>query len=319
MLGFIINTVRVSVIIIVKDEPAIDQTLKQLLSQINNSRTECIVVDASEGRLSDIAKKYPNVVWLDFRSNHPTKKITIAEQRNVGCQASNGQVIVFCDAGGSPNPGWLEEITSPLLSGEQVLVGGPVRATNLSSLNSWTNLQNDGDEIQYPTTANLALTRNTFDLVNGFNEDLDYGSDADLVWRLNSQGIKQICVAKAVMGLDGGTNQREQKRAWRYGKALADLLLLHPDRRLVKLRSNPEIWIYPALSVMAFLALPVFEFSGYVLSVFLAVNLLIAIRNLNSRSPWRILVNHYVYSWGFCYQLLYKSLMHRRLFLRKRG
>jgi GT2 family glycosyltransferase len=299
--------IRVSVVLIVKDESTIDQTLTQLYDQINTSETEVIVVDASEGRLSEITQKHPQVTWIDFQCRNARKIISIAEQRNAGVYASNGQVIVFCDAGGSPQPSWLDTITAPLLSGDQVLIGGPVRATNPSSLDSWTNLQQDGDEIQYPTTANLALTRSAFELVGGFNEDLDYGSDADLVWRLNAQGIKQICVAKAIMGLDGGSKKRELRRAWRYGKALADLLLLHPKKRLPKAKSNPEIWIYPVLTVIAFLSLPLFGFSKYLAFAFLTANLLLLIRNLKTKHTFQVLGRHYVYGWGFCYQLLRKK------------
>jgi len=300
--------IKISVIIIVKDEPAIDQTLKELFDQIYGAKTEIIVVDASEGRLSSIRQKHPQVVWLDFHCKNDKKRVTIAEQRNVGVQASIGQVIVFCDAGGSPNLGWLEAITSPILLGDQILVGGPIRATNLSSLDTWTNLQHDGDEIQYPTTANLALTRSAFDLVGGFNEDLDYGSDADLVWRLNSQGIKQICAAKAVMGLDGGSRKRELKRAWRYGKAMTDLLLLHPERRLLKAQGNPEIWIYPALTIVGILALPALDFSEHLAIAFLTANLLLILKNLKLRHPLQILLRHYIYGWGICYRFLSKKL-----------
>ena len=87
--------IKISVIIIVKDEPAIDQTLKQLFDQIKNADTECIVVDASEGRLSSIRQNHSQAVWLDFKSKNPSKKISIAEQRNAGVRSSLGQVIVF--------------------------------------------------------------------------------------------------------------------------------------------------------------------------------------------------------------------------------
>ena len=300
--------IRVSVVLIVKDEPTIHQTLNQLYDQITTKDTEVIVVDASEGCLSEISQHHSQVIWIDFKSRNLRKKITIAEQRNIGVTASNGQVIVFCDAGSSPYPGWLDAITAPLLSGDHALVGGPIRATNPSSLDFWTNLQQDGDEIQYPTTANLALTRSSFDLVSGFNEDLEYGSDADLVWRLNIQGIKQICISNAVMGLDGGTKKREKRRSWQYGKALADLLILHPKKRLPKIKSNPEIWIYPVLTAIAFLSLPLFGFSQYLAFTFLTANLLLAIRNLNTKHALQVLARHYVYGWGFCYRLIQKKL-----------
>ena len=303
----------ISVVLVVKDEPAIDLTLTRILSEIGLSEigmedAECIVIDASEGRLVDISLVFPGIIWIDFESKNPHKMISIAEQRNVGVRASTGEVIVFCDAGGTPEPGWLNQISAPLLTGQQHLVGGPIHATNLGATNVWTNLQLDGEEIQYPTTANLGLTRKAFDLVGGFNEDLDYGSDADLVWRLNEQGIKQVCVADAIMGLDGGTRNREHRRAWRYGKALADLLLLHPERRAPKAQSNPEIWIYPLLTLAAILSLPPFGFARILLPTFLAANLILVLRNVGARRPVQVLINHYIYGWGFCLQLLRKKM-----------
>ena len=304
---------KVSVILVVKDEPAIDQTLSKLSTQITIEEVECIVVDASEGRLSDISLKHSSVIWLDFHPRNSKKTITIAEQRNVGVRSSHGEIIVFCDAGSSPEPGWFDAITAPLLAGQQDLVGGPIRATNPSSPNVWTNLQDNGDEIHYPTTANLALTREAFELVDGFNEDLDYGSDADLVWRLNAEGIKQICVANAVMGLDGGSKRREHKRAWRYGKALADLLRLHPNRRVSKVKSNPEIWIYPTLMTVVLCALLPIGFSKILGTTFILANLALVLKNVRARNPLQILINHYIYGWGFCYELLRKSLPRTKL------
>jgi len=305
---FIIDAMKISIVIVVKDEPEIAQTLKLIDTQFDETGMECIVVDASNGRLRDIAQLNPQVRWRDFKSRIPERKITIAEQRNFGVRASSGEVIVFCDAGGSPEPGWLKALTTPLLIKEHVIVGGPVRATNPDSAETWTNLQSDGEEIQYPTTANLALTREAFDLVDGFNEDLEYGSDADLVLRLKDQGITQICVASAVMGLDGGTKRRERKRAWRYGKALADLLYLHPKRRSAKFRSNPEIWIYPVLTLVAILALLPSGFSELIAILFFAGNLGILIKNRGSRHPFAVLANHYIYGWGFTYQLFRKKI-----------
>jgi len=299
---------KISIVIVVKDEPEIAQTLKLIDTQFDDAYMECIVVDASNGRLRDIAQLNPQVQWIDFKSRNSKRKITIAEQRNVGVRASSGEDIVFCDAGGSPEPGWLKALTTPLLAKKHVLVGGPVRATNPNSAKIWTNLQSDGEEIQYPTTANLALTREAFDLVDGFNEDLEYGSDADLVWRLKEQGITQICVASAVMGLDGGTKSRERKRAWRYGKALADLLSLHPKRRSAKFRSNPEIWIYPVLNLVAILALLPLGFSELIAILFFTGNLGLLIKNRSSRHPFAVLANHYIYGWGFTYQLFRKKI-----------
>jgi len=50
--------IRVSVVLIVKDESTIHQTLNQLYNQITTKDTEVIVVDASEGCLSEISQHH---------------------------------------------------------------------------------------------------------------------------------------------------------------------------------------------------------------------------------------------------------------------
>ena len=285
----------------------VEKTLQFLAHQLTALESECIVVDASDTKDLALRKKFPWVEWIDFHSKNNKKNVTIAEQRNVGVLRSSGKVIVFCDAGGSPESGWLLNLTAPLLDGAEVAVGGPIRATNSKAANEWTNAQAAGTEVRYPTTANMALTRTAFDLVGGFNEDLSYGSDADLIWRLNKQGIKQNSVPTAVMGLDGGSAKRERIRAWRYGKAKVDLLLLHKDKRWLIFRSNPELVIYPLL-----VATPVVLVAAGLkvvgaLGITLFLNLILLVKNIRSKNPIHVIANHYIYSAAMVWRLISKA------------
>ena len=299
---------KISVVLIVKNEPIIKETLALLYPQVLEVKAECVVVDASTPQLVALSSEFPWVRWIHFLSKEPSRRITIAEQRNVGVAESKGEIIVFCDAGGTPASDWLKNLVKPLVSAEYQLVGGPIRATNKSSNSNWVNLQQDGEEIRYPSTANLALTRSAFDLVSGFNESLDYGSDADLVWRLNAQGIKELCVAGAVMGLDGGTTHRERKRAWRYGKALSELLWIHPEKRVLRLKQNPELLVYLILIAMPFFFFLPKPFYFIDILIWLLLNIGLLIRNRSRKNSFAVILNHYIYELGFAYRTISRCL-----------
>ena len=66
---------KIAVMLIVKDEPAIEITLSILQSQCVDIGAECVVVDASQGRLDDIKQRNPWVKWIDYEPvsyTHPT-------------------------------------------------------------------------------------------------------------------------------------------------------------------------------------------------------------------------------------------------------
>ena len=298
---------KVSVVLIVKNERSIEQTLLLLQPQIEELQAECVVVDSSTQSLIDIAEQFPWVNWIAYEHDPKIKKATIAEQRNVGVNNSHGEVIAFCDAGGTPQAGWLKAITSPILLHRATLTGGPIFASNPESLNPWINQQMSGEIIEYPTTANLAVSRSAFDLVGGFNEELSYGSDADFVWRLARQGVDQVAVADAVMGLDGGDRTRERKRTWKYGRAIVDLLNNFPEKRKTKFLSNPEIWLYPILEIAAFGSLITMWLSRIIALMgavaFLLINAALMLRNRKLSRPWELMIRCYIYGTAILIQI----------------
>jgi len=297
---------RVSVLIISRDEAGIDRTLDLLEPQCLAAGAECIIVDSSTKDFDEIRSKHSWATWIDY-VNETGKRFTIPDQRNVAARSARGEVLLFCDAGSEPASNWLENLARPLLSGELRLVGGPIYATSKDAPEVWHNRQQDGEIIKYPTTANLGMLRAAFDEVGGFEESLNYGSDLEIVWRLNRIGIHQHCVSEAIMGLDGGDSSRERRRSWRYGKALVDVLGKHPNKIFTKLKMNPEIFVYPVLIFLEILGfITVFSHPAVFLSA-TAINCLLLLRNQKANHPVSVLLNHHVYALGMLYQMAHNS------------
>lgn len=91
----------ISIVIISKDEPGIDDTLTAITAQAQELQepSEIVVVDASDGRLDLIRRRHePAVRWVQFRPP-PGVRVSIPHQRNAGVRLADGEIIVFTDAG----------------------------------------------------------------------------------------------------------------------------------------------------------------------------------------------------------------------------
>jgi len=295
-----------SVMIIVKDEPSIEQTLDRLRQQCEANNAECLVIDASEGRLDYIKDKHVWTRWVEYKQPID-RKFTIPHQRNYAVQTALTDILLFCDAGGLPEENWIENLAKPLLTDREVLVGGPIIYTNHGNTTSRLNFQTDGTTLRVSTTANIGFTRAAYDLVGGFNESLNYGSDTDFIWKLEAQGITHSSVSSAIMRLEGGSFKREQKRQWRYGRAMIDLLVLHKRKRKVKVCSNPEILIYPFLTL--FWIVGCFYLTNRPFFIMVPLSLTIALLVKNSRTPHsiRIVYLHYIYGLGMISRTIQKA------------
>ena len=313
----IVNSLCVSVLIVVKDEPEIDKTLEILKNQCKEVNAECIVVDASEHRLDLIKAKHSWVKWIDYQQ--PVgRRFTIPQQRNIAVENSKGDILVFSDAGGEPCKDWLKNIIAPIAKNNAKITGGPVKFTSVAAPDYGFNNQIFGFEIQVPTTANMAVTRDAFDLARGFDETLASGEDAAFVWTLNRNIIFQFAIPEAVMGLDGGTSRRELIRAWRYGKSISHLFSKFPKNKRLKQRSNPELLIYPVLVtlIIVSLALTVIDASKskIVILALIIIYTFLAFKNRKSNRPWFGLLYKTTHAFSMCLEILRKKIFHRSEF-----
>jgi cellulose synthase/poly-beta-1,6-N-acetylglucosamine synthase-like glycosyltransferase len=239
----------ISIVIISKDEPDLDETLTDVAGQLaalpGDDEGEIVVVDASDGRLDHIRRKHEDTVrWLDFQ--RPAQvRVSIPHQRNTGVRAAKGDIIVFTDAGCRPLPGWLEHLVAPLRADEYATAGV---SQGIGGDQHYRHSPGQVGEVTYlreAPTLNLAFRRSTFDAVGDFDESFTYGSDVDFAWRLNDAGYRIRFVPDAVIEHDYGTLQRQRHRSYVYGKARARLYLKHRARRRRVLRDDPIVVVYP--------------------------------------------------------------------------
>jgi glycosyltransferase involved in cell wall biosynthesis len=282
----------ISVVVISRDEPSLDDTLTTVVCQGEALREplEVIVVDASEGRLEQVRLNHrAHVRWIQFE---PPKgvRISIPHQRNAGVLASRGDIIVFTDAGCLPEAGWLARLVEPLLGDEHVTFGltlGILGGTRLHDRNAIRKLESP--YLIECSTINLAFRREAFEAIGGFDESFAYGSDVDFSWRLIDAGYRIRSVPDAVVRHDWGTPRRQARRSYLYGRARTRLYRKHPARLRHVLKNDPMVIIYP----MFLLGLPV----AFVFPLYPALLLIPAWRN-RADGAVRVVIDHLIFGAG---------------------
>ena len=289
----------ISIVIVSKDEPGVDDTLTDILAQCRTLEelAEIIVVDASEGRLDLIRHRHePAVRWEQFRPP-PGIGVSIPHQRNVGVRMANGEIIVFTDAGCLPEPGWLKHLVYPLYHGEQVTAGLALAASGDPGLYGRAiELASSSRYLAECPTINLAFRREAFDTVGGFDERFAYGSDVDFSWRLIDAGYRIRSVPESVvLRHDWGTWRRRLRRSYAYGRARARLYRKHRARMRRILRTDPTVVVYPVF----LLGLPL----TVIFPLYPALLLVPAWRN-RSMGAARVVAHHLTFGAGVLAELV---------------
>jgi GT2 family glycosyltransferase len=239
----------ISIVVISKDEPSLDDTLKEVQVQAAelDGGAEVIVVDASQGRLRGIEQRHSTVRWIDFTAPAGVR-VSIPHQRNAGVAAAGGEVIVFTDAGCVPHERWLATLTGAIAGqGESVAAGLAVAPADSASHYGLEVARVQRSEyLDEAPTLNLAFRREAFAAVGGFDERFEYGSDLDFSWRLVDRGYRIRSVPEAVVEHDWGSSRRQLRRAYMYGRAKARLYAKHRRRRRRVWREDPVVWVWPA-------------------------------------------------------------------------
>jgi GT2 family glycosyltransferase len=260
----------VSIVIISKDERDLGPTLDALAGHTTEHDCEIVVVDASDGRLADIAAAHLDVLWIDFIPPAGTKPITIPEQRNAGISAGRGDVIVFVDAGCTPGDGWLDALLEPIARGDElVTVGGRYGSDD----GRYLLRPSEAGYVRDAPTLNMAIHHRAIDRVGLFDERFSYGSDVDFCWRAADAGVPVLMVTGADMRANWGSPRRQLRRAWQYGDARARLYVKHRSRLREMPRHDPMLLAYPLFllglplalrhrSYLLLLAVPIWRLRG---------------------------------------------------------
>jgi glycosyltransferase involved in cell wall biosynthesis len=293
----------ISIVIISKDEPSLDGTLADVAAQADKlgqadelgEPCEIVVVDASDGRLDDIKKKYENHIrWIQF-SRPAGVSVSIPHQRNAGVKAALGDVIVFTDAGCTPGSEWLARLVAPLRDGEYVSAGVARSAVGDAGVyDGWSDRVKASLYLDESGAGNLAFRREAFDAVGGFDERFAYGSDIDFTWRLVDAGYRLRSVPDAIIYHDYGKWRRQLRRSYVYGKARARLYRKHRARLRHVLRKDPMVVVYPAflLGLPLTLIFPLYP-----------LLLLVPIWRNRSGGPIKITVDHLTFGVGILAEL----------------
>jgi glycosyltransferase involved in cell wall biosynthesis len=93
----------------------IPYTIEGLLSQVDPSMDEILVVDSSDdGRMAAVVERFePRGV----RFLHEGRKVIPAKGRNIGAGIASGDILAFIDADAFPEAGWIDAIVSSYRSG----------------------------------------------------------------------------------------------------------------------------------------------------------------------------------------------------------
>jgi glycosyltransferase involved in cell wall biosynthesis len=276
----------VSIVIVVKNDRGISDTLEHLFASKTEVPYEVIVIDGSRpDRLSGIKAKYPKARWDQFPY---TTRRTTPEQRNRGIELARGDIIAFIDANCIPSPDWISAIRKTIDSGKEI-VCGPVLDSNEANLVHYAPAHTEGRYVDECTTISVGIRRIVIDTIGGFDPSFSFGQDIDFFWRAQDAGYRMYYDPEVAISHDWGERKEQLGRAYQYGKARAHLFKKHWSNHRGRLIHEPHVWMYP----LFILGLPLtYFFWPYPLLIFVPV-----LKNLK-QNPFGLVVHHLYYGWG---------------------
>jgi glycosyltransferase involved in cell wall biosynthesis len=123
--------------------------------------------------------------------------LRVSELRNRGAAAASGEILAFIDADHEIVPEWVEHAVVTLGSDSVAAVGAAYRAP---SNGTWVQKTYDLlrrhheeiREVEWLASGNMAVWRDSFLQVGGFDETLETCEDVDLCRRLRAQGMRVL-------------------------------------------------------------------------------------------------------------------------------
>jgi glycosyltransferase involved in cell wall biosynthesis len=168
--------------------------------------------------------------------------------RNVGAEASEAELLVFCDADDEVAPSWLSTMVRAL--GEHSFVAGRFEGTRLNRpavrrsrpLPQTEGLQYSpfGLHLPHAGSSSLGVRSDVFFGVHGFDPLLRCLEDTDLCWRIQLSGVPLVFVPDALLHVRLRSSLPEMWRQGHdYGAAAALLARRYASVRRLELAGEP--------------------------------------------------------------------------------
>lgn len=293
----------ITIIIVVKNDREIKNTISNLNKISKPGKTEIIVVDASEGKLDDIRQEFKNVRWI-YYYNKTKKNKTISEQRNLGIKKANGDIIVFIDANCIPKLNWLIELIKPIREEGENVVWGNVKSIGNNSKHHDVGLNRiyKGKYLSECGAANIAFKKNILASVGIFDEKFEAGEDIDFSWRIIDKGYKIRYEPKAIIYHNWGEWKNEKGRAISYGIARTKLYKKHNKKLKNLLDYHKDL--YTTYSIFYFIYITSLIPLTFILPYYPLLILMPFLKNI-SVNPIRKLYFDYFWGMGVLKELIF--------------
>jgi glycosyltransferase involved in cell wall biosynthesis len=242
----------ISVIVAVRNGlPWLHEQLDALRSQECSSPWEIVVADngSTDGTIQ-VAQGYA-ARDARLRIVDASRVKGPAAARNVGVSAASGAILAFCDADDVVHPGWVES-WAHALSDADVAAG----RNDTWSLNGTPTPQPAVPKpppqaqqfgfLEAAGSGNMAVRREPFEIVGGFDEELQVGEDTDLCWRLQLSGYRFAIGSGVISRRESSGTLRLLMRSIDYGRCGP---VLYRRYRSEGMRADP----YGALRAWAYL------------------------------------------------------------------
>ena len=250
-----------SVVVPTRDRPA---QLARCLGSLAHStypRDSYEVLVVNDGGTTDaqrVVRKFDAAMRVKLiQSSHRGP----AAARNAGVGASAGDLVAFTDDDCTVDTRWLERLATRLTSTPGAMVGGRVLnelAANRYSrasqglqdfLYRWYH-QDNGGELRFFTTNNVALRREDFERIGGFDETFTFASeDRDLSDRALAAGLKLLYEPEAVVHHAHDLGLRDFLRQhFQYGQGAAHFHSRRRARRRNRVRLERPAFYFGMLT-----------------------------------------------------------------------
>jgi GT2 family glycosyltransferase len=265
---------KMSVVICAYNAEHTLQACLESLRRLRYPNFEIVIVnDGSQDHTGAIAQRFPEFRLISQENGG------LSGARNVGIEASTGEIVAFTDADCVVDPDWLTYLAHTFANGGFVAIGGPnlsppedsrTAACVAASPGGPTHVLLNEQVAEHIPGCNMAFQKRVLQTVGGFDPLFRAaGDDVDLCWRLQNEGhVIGFSAAAVVWHFRRNTVRAYINQQMGYGAAEALLFFKHPYRFNLFGQSKWLGRIYGDLEHSLFLRRPVIYYGTFGRSLF---------------------------------------------------